>query len=715
MKRLRHALGPVIASAALVCGLVATPIAVAATPASSSPAYTPSPDATDGIIITLEDAAGQDVRSREARGGISTLADAPVVSDLADAGVEVTDALDTANDMMLQAEPADGQTDAEALAAAQAVDGVASVQYNFRYDLIGAVEGDAEADDASDASSASGIDALAVSDPPTNDPFAAQDSPSTDAGNQYWLYDTGLVDAWDQVKAQGAVTVAVVDSGCDLDHPDVAANVLADLAYDADGSHMLAGSAVKDSQGHGTAVTSVIAGVTNNGVGLAGASYDAKVLPIKVFDDKGGGCYTDDLVRAYQKIFEYIDGDLVENLHVINMSLGAHDSSEVPAGSGIGVDGMRDEVLEGLISTARDRYDIATVCAGGNGHPSGVSACTYANYPSDFEDCIAVTALATDGSSLNYSDYNQYKDISTYGEDIWAAWRGSSSNSSLYVYRSGTSLAAPIVSGTIALMFAERPAATVDDVCEALYETATAISYEMSDPVDAERAATTGSHGALDADAAVAYIADHVAAGPDIEPVPFDDVQQGDWFYSAVSFVYSNGIMRGYQDEGRLGTFGPNDAILRQDIACVLYNALGDGEVVDADDAPQKADVREDYYSNAVRWCLKHGVMNGYSDGTNEFGVGDYVTREQMASIMANIARNTDDVVDPTEYLSLPDHDATTSWAVDNMMWAVDVGILNGVEQQDGTRRLDPLGTTTRAQVAAILMNCVDNGLVQLS
>ena len=49
------------------------------------------------------------------------------------------------------------------------------------------------------------------------------------------------------------------------------------------------------------------------------------------------------------------------------------------------------------------------------------------------------------------------------------------------------------------------------------------------------------------------------------------------------------------------------------------------------------------------------------------------------------------------------------------MMWAVDVGILNGVEQQDGTRRLDPLGTTTRAQVAAILMNCVDNGLVQLS
>ena len=715
MKRLRHALRPAVASAALVCGLVATPIAVAATPASSSPAYTPSPDATDGIIITLEDAAGQDLRSREARGGISTLADAPVVSDLADAGVEVTDTLDTANDMMLQAEPADGQTDAEALAAAQAVDGVASVQYNFRYDLIGAVEGDAEADDASDASSASGIDALAVSDPPTNDPFAAQDSPSTDAGNQYWLYDTGLVDAWDQVKAQGAVTVAVVDSGCDLDHPDVAANVLADLAYDADGSHMLAGSAVEDSQGHGTAVTSVIAGVTNNGVGLAGASYDAKVLPIKVFDDKGGGCYTDDLVRAYQKIFEYIDGDLVENLHVINMSLGAHDSSEVPAGSEIGVDGMRDEVLEGLISTARDRYDIATVCAGGNGHPSGVSACTYANYPSDFEDCIAVTALATDSSSLSYSDYNQYKDISTYGEDIWAAWRGSSSNSSPYVYRSGTSLAAPIVSGTIALMFAERPAATVDDVCEALYETATAISYDMSDPVDAERAATTGSHGALDADAAVAYIADHVAAGPDIKPVPFDDVQQGDWFYSAVSFVYSNGIMRGYQDESRLGTFGPNDAILRQDIACVLYNALGDGEVVDAVDAPQKADVREDYYSNAVRWCLKHGVMNGYSDGTNEFGVGDYVTREQMASIMANVARNTDDVVDPTEYLSLPDHDATTSWAVDNMMWAVDVGILNGVEQQDGTRRLDPLGTTTRAQVAAILMNCVDNGLVQLS
>ena len=351
MKRLRHALRPAVASAALVCGLVATPIAVAATPASSSPAYTPSPDATDGIIITLEDATGQDVRSREARGGISTRAAAPVVSDLADAGVEVTDTLDTANDMLLQAEPADGQTDAEALAAAQAVDGVASVQYNFRYDLIGAVEGDAEADDASDASSASGIDALAVSDSPTNDPFAAQDSPSTDAGNQYWLYDTGLVDAWDQVKAQGSVTVAVVDSGCDLDHPDVAANVLADLAYDADGSHMLAGSAVEDSQGHGTAVTSVISGVANNGVGLAGASYDAKVLPIKVFDDKGGGCYTDDLVRAYQKIFEYIDGDLVENLHVIFAGTVAPNPAEL----------LEEAAFGRLLEEARAEYDYIIV------------------------------------------------------------------------------------------------------------------------------------------------------------------------------------------------------------------------------------------------------------------------------------------------------------------------------------------------------------------
>ena len=711
MKRLRHALRPAVASAALVCGLVATPIAVAATPASSSPAYTPSPDATDGIIITLEDAAGQDVRSREARGGISTLADAPVVSDLADAGVEVTDTLDTSDDMLLQAEPADGQTDAEALAAAQAVDGVASVQYNFRYDLIGAVEGDAEADDASDASSASGIDALAVSDPPTNDPFAAQDSPSTDVGNQYWLYDTGLVDAWDQVKAQGAATVAVVDSGCDLDHPDVASNVLADLAYDADGSHMLAGSAVEDSQGHGTAVTSVIAGVANNGVGLAGASYDAKVLPIKVFDDKGGGCYTDDLVRAYQKIFEYIDGDLVENLHVINMSLGAHDSSEVPAGSEIGVDGMRDEVLEGLISTARDRYDIATVCAGGNGHPSGVSACTYANYPSDFEDCIAVTALATDGSSLNYSDYNQYKDISTYGEDIWAAWRGSSSNSSPYVYRSGTSLAAPIVSGTIALMFAERPAATVDDVCEALYETATAISYDMSDPVDAERAATTGSHGALDADAAVAYIADHVAAGPDIEPVPFDDVQQGDWFYNAVSFVYSNGIMRGYQDGSR--RFGPDDAILRQDVACVLYNLLADN-ADPQEKAPQQDVDQNDYYARAVNWCVENHIMSGYRDGSGLFGVDDLLTREQLAVIVANIARDSTSPIDPSAFLNLPDHQLTSSWAVDAMSWAVDQGVINGIELSDGSRMLAPQNTTSRAEIATIFMNSIANGVLTI-
>ncbi len=651
MRKPLHAL---LAAAALALGLALVPSPALAAPAES-----------DGILVTL---------TQPGAGEISLLSDARSTLDAA--GIEAGEVVTSGDgSLTLAARPADGQTDEQALAAALELPGVTDAQLNYVYQIIEPVTDDAGAGATDGIAPQAGTLREAIR---ANDPYAQVADPD-ESRNQYWLYNTSLVDAWNIARASNAVTVALFDSGVTLDHPDLEANLLTDLAWDSYYKRPLTEtqmeSGTTDNGGHGTMVAGVIAGVANNQTGIAGASYNANILPVKVVNDSNGNTNTEALARAFTYLLDLIDEGKVTNVRVVNMSLGGYGDSF----SG-------DELLHSLIREARSSYDILSVCAGGNGK-SG-EPLTEPCYPGDYEECVSVTALEPDGTNIPWSDYNKSKDISAPGRNVLTTSAGGG-----YGTASGSSLAAPMVSGTVALMCYAEPCATADELVEALESTA----VPVEDP-DNDRTGTSGSHGALDAEAAVQYLKDHVTR--------FTDVHEYDWFYSSVMFVGQNGIMNGY-DTGK-GLFGVADSLQRQDAAGLLYNYLGNGETASAhcglSDVPESA-----YYTNAVNWCVENDIFHGYPDG--RFGVGDNITRQDFLCVIYNWAHKEGDVVDESIFYARPDYASTGSYAVDAVKWCLSKGVVSGSLQADGTRWILPTSNVSRSEVAGIISNAI-NGKV---
>ena len=660
MKKPFHAFA---AAAALALGLALVPATALAQPTE-----------TDGIIVTV---------SQPGAGEVALLSDARAALD--EAGIATGDVVSSDDGtLVLEARPAEGQTDEQALATALDLPGVTDAQLNYVYQIIEPV-----ADDPAATGLATTPDAITTQTLRqtilANDPYAQVSSPSA-ARNQYWLYSANIVDAWELARSQNVVTVAVLDSGITLDHPDLEDNILADLAWDSYYERTLVEtgyvSDTTDNGGHGTAVAGVVAGVANNGTGVAGASYNANILPIKVVNDTTAKTNTVALANAFEYLLGLVKSGKAPNVRVINMSLGGYGDAFA-----------EDDLLHSYISDARDDYGIVIVCAGGNG--SNGQPQTEPIYPADYEECISVTGHEKDGTNLTYSDYNAYKDISAPGQSIL-----STSKNGDYASNSGTSLSAPIVSGTVALMLYAEPNATPDEVYEALCQTATPVVDPDHDrTIPDENGVVSGSHGALDAGAATSYLKEHVTR--------FKDAVQGDWYYNSVMFVGTRGIMNGYNN-GQ-GYFGALDLLARQDAASLIYNLLGHGQ-----DAPDHgfADVVDgSYYQTAVNWCAEQGIFKGYA-GTNLFGVNQPISREELMCVIYNIAAEKGAQVDASAFYAMPDHASTNSWAVNAAKWVLSTGVINGSKQPDGSTLLLPWALTTRGEMAAIMMNSIKNGVL---
>ena len=161
--------------------------------------------------------------------------------------------------------------------------------------------------------------------------------------------------------------------------------------------------------------------------------------------------------------------------------------------------------------------------------------------------------------------------------------------------------------------------------------------------------------------------------------LPFTDVAEGDWFYDYVEYVYENGLMDGASDT----TFEPNANMTRAMVWAIL--ARIDGETVTG----------ASWVETAREWAMANGV----SDGTDADG---YVTREQLATMLWRYAG------EPASSYSLSaftDAGSVSGYAATAMAWAVEHGIITGVT--DTT--IEPQGTATRAQCAAMLMRFVEN------
>lgn len=269
----------------------------------------------------------------------------------------------------------------------------------------------------------------------TNDPQFAQ---------QWAFTNLQLPTAWLQSRGAG-VTVAVVDTGVDTAHPDLAANLVPGV--DVIGSRV--SSIMSDPNGHGTHVSGTIAAVTDNAIGVAGVAPLAKVMPVRVLDADGSG-YTSDVAEGIAYAADHGAG-------VVNLSLGG--SSD-------------DPVLRQAVTYAQSR-DVLVVAAAGNSRTSGNAT----NYPAAIPSVTAVAATASTNVDASFSNFGSYVDIAAPGVSIRSTIPDSS-----YASWSGTSMATPHVAAVAALVRSQQPALDQGQLGALLTSTATDLKTTGWDP-----------------------------------------------------------------------------------------------------------------------------------------------------------------------------------------------------------------------------------------
>lgn len=175
--------------------------------------------------------------------------------------------------------------------------------------------------------------------------------------------------------------------------------------------------------------------------------------------------------------------------------------------------------------------------------------------------------------------------------------------------------------------------------------------------------------------------------------LPFEDTPEGAWYYDAVSYVYANGLMDGVSAT----QFAPDANMTRAMLVTILWRMEGEPVVnyllpfTDVDGGA--------WYAEAVRWAASEGIVTGVS--AIEFAPNAEITREQLAAILHRYAGEPATAANLDAFT---DAASVSAYAVDAMSWCVEQGIITGTT----ATTLDPQGTATRAQCAAMLMRFME-------
>ena len=226
--------------------------------------------------------------------------------------------------------------------------------------------------------------------------------------------------AWDETHGASSVKIAVVDTGVDTTHPDLARKIVG--TYNAVSNS----STESDAVGHGTGVASIAAAVTDNGIGVAGAGWDTSLLAVKVADPNGH-LWGDAIAQGVTWATNH-------GANVINMSLGSP---------------QYDKVLADAVTYAQNHGVLVVASAGNDGD-------TAVQYPANLPGVVSVGATNQAGNTrTSWSTYGSWVDVAAPGASITYAQPGNK-----YTVGDGTSFSSPLVAGESALLKAVHPAAT---------------------------------------------------------------------------------------------------------------------------------------------------------------------------------------------------------------------------------------------------------------
>jgi major intracellular serine protease len=229
--------------------------------------------------------------------------------------------------------------------------------------------------------------------------------------------------AWAAGATGEGVVVAILDTGCFLDHPDLRSQIIGRKNFTAEGG----ADDVTDGNGHGTHVSGTIAAV-KNGEGVVGVAPGAKLLICKVLDSEGRGGYDGLLAAlAYVRDWRGVNG---EKVSIASMSLGGPVDSPLLHAS------IQSTVAAGIL----------VVCAAGNDGDDQAATDEYA-YPGSYPEVVSVGACDGFGHVAPFSDSNTQIDLVAPGVGVQSTY-----NDGDYAVMSGTSMATPHVSGGAALI-----------------------------------------------------------------------------------------------------------------------------------------------------------------------------------------------------------------------------------------------------------------------
>lgn len=360
--------------------------------------------------------------------------------------------------------------------------------------------------------------------------------------------DIDAPEAWDSTTGSSSVIVSVLDSGIpmisgSLSHPDLDKPSKIILGIDLVGD----GEGVRDKNGHGTHVAGIISAETNNGVGVAGVSWDSRIMVVQVFNSSGSGSH-----EAFRDGMIYSTDN---GAHVVNYSGGGSPSSTK---------------IHGVAYA--DSHDVLLVAAAGNNN--GGSVIYPAAYATTYQNVICVSSTGhTDhvssfssiGSQVSvaapggYGSYFDANDIYSTMPNYYVTLNGSGISQN-YGYCYGTSMASPMVAGAAALILSANSSLLPSEVRDILEQTADKVGGYYYNPVTGK--STQLGHGRINAYDAVVLASQPAYVAGDANRDEIVDIAD---VVHLINYLYRGGVA-----PDPLAAGDPNaDCVV--DIADVVY------------------------------------------------------------------------------------------------------------------------------------------------